>query len=110
MLYDMNKQELKNITALESSIPFVETFISWIKKKKLETPATFFLEMNRPLMPLAHPAAVLCGTFVAPFFGPDYYEKIEALRDPAILDAVLNRLAGRGPEDADGPQPKEIHP
>ena len=106
----MAQKEARNIPVADSGIAFAETLIKWIRKKKLETPATFFLEMHRPLMPLAYPAAVLCGTFVAPFFGPDYYEKIEALRDPAILDAVLNRLAGRGPEDADGPQPKETHP
>ncbi|GEM_PF-2524928 len=72
-----------------------DTLIRWIKDKRLETPATLFLEMHRPLMPLAWSAAVLCGAFVAPFFGPDYYEKIEALRDPALLDKLLDRLAGR---------------
>lgn len=70
----------------------------WIQAKHLESPAAFFLEIHRPLMPLAWPAAVLCGTFLAPFLGgPDYYDRIEALRDPAVLDRVLARLA-KSPE------------
>lgn len=77
------------------AIPFADTFVRWIREKKLEAPVSLFLEMHRPLMPLAHPAAVLCGTFIAPFCGPDYYDKIEALRNPAVLDDLLDRLAGR---------------
>ena len=106
----MAQKEARNIPVADSGIAFAETLIKWIRKKKLETPATFFLEMHRPLMPLAYPAAVLCGTFVAPFFGPDYYEKIEALRDPATLDQMLDRLAGRGPGGESGAQPKDVHP
>jgi len=89
------KQEPNEIGVADSSIAFADTLIRWIKNKKLEAPATLFLEMNRPLMPLAHPAAVMFGAFVAPFFGPDYYDKIEALRDPAMLDKLLDRLADR---------------
>jgi hypothetical protein len=72
----------------------------WVRRKKLETPAALFLEVHRPLMPLAWPAAVLVGPFIAPLFGPDYYEKIEALRDPAALDRVLARLSARAVSDA----------
>lgn len=75
--------------------PLTDRLCEWVLRKKLETPVAFFLEIHRPLMPLAWPAAVLCGTFIAPFFGPDYYERIEALRDPAVLDRVLGRLSKR---------------
>jgi len=81
--------------AVTRDIPFADTLVRWIREKKLEAPASFFLEMHRPLMPLAYPAAVMFGTFIAPFVGPDYYEKIEALRTPAVLDDLLDRLAGR---------------
>lgn len=71
----------------------VERACDWIRRKKLEAPAAFLLEIHRPLMPLAWPAATLVGPVVAPFVGPDYYERVEALRDPALLDAVLARLS-----------------
>ncbi len=83
------------MAAAASGTACADALVRWIRDKKLEAPASLFLEMHRPLMPLAHPAAVLCGTFIAPFFGPDYYEKIEALRDPATLDTLLDKLAGR---------------
>jgi hypothetical protein len=64
----------------------------WIRRRKLEAPAVFFLEIHRPLMPLMWPAAVMCGPFIAPWIGPGYYDKIESLRDPGVLDRVLERL------------------
>jgi hypothetical protein len=91
----MAEQEIGEVKAADSTIAFADTLIRWVKKKRLEAPATLFLEMHRPLMPLAFPAAVMLGTFAAPFFGPDYYDQIEALRDPAVLDRVLARLADR---------------
>jgi hypothetical protein len=90
----MAQQDKKDEAVQDSNLAFLDTFINWVKKKKLEMPATFFLEMNRPLMPLAHPLALLSGTFIAPFFGPDYYEKIEALKDSKFLDNILDKLAG----------------
>ena len=75
-------------------LAFLDPLVRWIRGKRLQAPAAFVLEMHRPLMPLAWPAAVMAGTFVAPFFGPDYYEKIEQLRDPAALDCMLERLSG----------------
>ena len=103
----MADQERPDIQPAYNGIPFGDTLIRWIKKKKLETPATLFLEMHRPLMPLAHPAAVMLGAFVAPLFGPDYYEKIEALRDPKVLDKLLARLADRNPEGDSEPRREE---
>lgn len=93
-------QEVQTTTAASGGSAWADTLVRWIRDKKLEAPATLFLEMHRPLMPLAHPAAILCGTVVAPFFGPDYYEQIEALRDPAVLDTLLDKLAGRTGESS----------
>jgi len=77
-----------------AELSFLDPLAGWIRARGLQAPAAFVLEMHRPLMPMAFPAAVMAGTVVAPFFGPDYYEKIEALRDPAALDWMLNRLSG----------------
>ena len=69
-----------------------ETLLRWVRRKGLRAPAALLLEMHRPLMPLAWSAAMLVGGVVAPLFGPNYYEKIEALRDPKLLDRLLARL------------------
>lgn len=70
----------------------LDALLSWVERKRLQAPAALLLEMHRPLMGLAWPAAVLFGTLLAPFIGPGYYQKIEALRDPATLDRLLERL------------------
>ena len=101
------EQDPNKLAEVNEALSIVDLLVKWIKAKRLETPATLFLEMHRPLMPLAWPAAVMCGTFLAPFFGPDYYDKIEALRDPAALDRLLERLAARDAEGGNGIRPKE---
>ncbi|MBM4035751.1 MAG: hypothetical protein FJ291_28765 [Planctomycetes bacterium] len=74
-----------------------EAVIRWIERKRLQAPAALFLEMHRPLMPLAWTAAMLASPILAPFLGPDYYERIKALRDPAVVDRLIKRLeASRG--------------
>ncbi|HUS92345.1 MAG TPA: hypothetical protein VM695_10870 [Phycisphaerae bacterium] len=76
---------------------FGEGVLRWIERHELQGPAAVVLELHRPLMPLAWTAAVLAGAFVAPLFGPDYYRKIEALRDPALLDRMIRRLESSAP-------------
>ena len=76
-------------------LSFLDPLVGWIRAKGLQAPAAFVLELHRPLLPMAFPAAVMAGTLVAPFMGgPAYYEKIKALRDPAALDWMLKRLSG----------------
>ena len=70
----------------------LEGVLRWIERKQLQAPAAMVLEMHRPLMPLAWTMATLAGSAVAPFVGPDYYKRIEALRDPQMLDRLLKRL------------------
>jgi len=89
-------------------LSFLDPLVGWIRAKGLQAPAAFVLEMHRPLMPMAFPAAVMAGTLVAPFFGPGYYKKIEALRDPAALDCVLERLSGRQVSGEGGVQEKGV--
>lgn len=79
-----------------------ETLLRWVRRKGLRAPATLLLEMHRPLMPLAWWAAMLAGGVVAPLFGPNYYEKIEALRDPKLLDRLLARLEADDDDQSEG--------
>lgn len=85
------------ILSMDADTGIPEMVLRWVMKKRLQAPAAMLLEMHRPLMPLAWPAAVIFGGVFAPFFGPDYYERIEALRDPALLDRVLKRLEAGEP-------------
>jgi hypothetical protein len=70
----------------------IDAVLGWVERKGLQAPAAMLVEMHRPLLPLAWSAAVLLGGVLAPFIGPDYYQKIDALRDPAALDRLLERL------------------
>jgi hypothetical protein len=70
----------------------LEGVLRWIERKRLQAPAAMVLEMHRPLMPLAWTMATLAGPVAATFVGPEYYQKIEALRDPQMLDRLLKRL------------------
>ena len=79
-----------------------EKLLRWIERKRLQMPAVLVLELHRPLMPLAWSAAMLFGGFIAPLVGPDYYEKVEALRDPALLDRLLKRLEASRDSGGDG--------
>jgi hypothetical protein len=78
-------------TGSDSQDP-LDAVLAWVERKGLQAPAAMLLEMHRPLMPLAWSAAMLFGGVLAPFVGPDYYKRIEALRDPAALDRLLERL------------------
>ena len=81
---------------------FGEGVFRWIERAGLGGPAAVVLELHRPLMPLAWTAAMLAGGIVAPLFGPDYWRKIEALRDPKLLDRLLARLEAPASGGGDG--------
>jgi len=80
----------------------LEGVVRWIEWKQLQAPAVAALEMHRPLMPLAWTLAMLAGPALAPFVGHDYYEKIKALRDPTMLDRLLERLEASRLNGSDG--------
>jgi len=85
--------------ALDGSPGLAESLLRWVERKRLQAPVALLLAMHRPLMPLAWSLAVLFGAILAPFFGADYYKKIEALREPTALDRVLQRLERSAEED-----------
>jgi hypothetical protein len=78
-----------------------DALLRWIERKRLQGPASVLLEMHRPLMPLAWPMAMLFSGVLAPFLGRNYLRKLAALRDPALLDRVLDRLERSRREDRD---------
>ena len=79
-----------------------DALLRWIERRRLQGPASLLLEMHRPLMPLAWPMAMLFSGVLAPFLGRDYLRKLEALRDPALLDRVLDRLERSRRQERDG--------
>ncbi len=79
----------------------LERVVRWVERKELQAPAVAVLEMHRPLMPVAWTLAMLVGPALAPFVGPDYYEKIKALRDPQALDRLLKRLEASRRDSSD---------
>jgi len=80
----------------------VERVLRWVERRELQGVAAMVVSMHRPLAPLAWSAAMLVGGVVAPLVGPDYYERIEALRDPATFDRLLARLESGGKDGAEG--------
>ena len=88
----MDDQGDNGIPVMDGSKGLAETLLRWVERKRLQVPAAMLLEMHRPMMPLAWSAAMVFGGVLAPLLGPDYYERIEALRDPAVLDRLLRRL------------------
>jgi hypothetical protein len=88
----MDDQPATPVTCFDGSQGLSEKLLRWVIRKRLQAPAALLLEMHRPLAPLAWTTAVLFGGLIAPLFGQDYYERIEVLRDPALLDRLLERL------------------
>lgn len=59
---DLTEQETEDL---------VENLAFQIRKRKLETPAILFLEMNKPVTRLAGNALIVFTPFIAPFVGMD---------------------------------------
>ncbi len=72
--------------------PWGEKALGWVVRKRLQMPAKLFLEMHRPLQPFLWPFAMVVGGLVAPLFGPDYWKKIESLRDSNVIERAIKRL------------------
>jgi hypothetical protein len=98
----MSDEPDRPVSAPDVSHNPAETLLRWVERKELQVPAALLLELHRPLMPLAWSAAMLLGGVVAPLFGPDYYERIEALRDPRLLDRMLERLEASSRDQGGG--------
>ncbi len=75
----------------------VEELIEWaaekICAKRLELPATIFLEMHLPVSGLLHSAALLGQPVLSPLFGVERFERLQALMgDRQQLRRLIDRI------------------
>jgi len=66
-----------------------------ISKRRLQSPAALFLELNRPIGFLLSQTTLFARPFLGFFLPPeDVTAAAEVLADPDALDELLDRLAG----------------
>jgi hypothetical protein len=64
-----------------------------VVERRLETPATFFLEMNRPLSFIAGQSLLVAMPFLAPILGLQFVEGLSRLlQDRANIDRLIERI------------------
>jgi hypothetical protein len=85
----------------------MDEIVSRIRRYGLETPALFFLEMNRPLAGIAGLASFMATPLFGAFLGLNRVEKYAAMiADPDALDALARRLdEARDEKRAGRPEP-----
>ena len=81
----------------------IEKLARAIAARRLEVPATLFLELNRPLGFLFSQATFFARPFLG-FFLParDVEAAAEVLDDPAALDRLMDRISALSAEEAAG--------
>lgn len=71
----------------------IEKLARAIVTRRLEAPATLFLELNRPLGFIYSQAAFFARPFLSFFLSPaDVQAAAEALDDPKAMDSLLDRI------------------
>lgn len=86
----MNESQL-TAEERQAALDFVE---ARIRRYGLETPATMFLEINRPLAGIAGQAAYVFTPLFGAFLGLDKVERYASLiGDRSALDDLINRLS-----------------
>lgn len=79
----------------------IEKAASEIRRRKLETPAIFAIEMHKPLANVGAHAALALSPFLIPFFGMDNVGAYSAIfRERRNLDRLLDKLADAPAEGA----------
>lgn len=78
----------------------VEALIEWaaqkITERKLELPATLFLEMHLPVAGLLHSAVLLGQPMLSPLFGVERIDRLAALvSDRQSLRRLLERIQAK---------------
>ena len=67
--------------------------VEWVRERRLELPVSLFLEMHLPLTTVVHTSALLLQPVLAPFFGIDRVEKLNALfADRERVARIAERL------------------
>jgi hypothetical protein len=81
-----------------------------VVRRGLETPAVFFLELNRPLTFLAGQATHVLAPFLAPLVGIGKMQEVSRLLDdPRSIDRLLERiecLQRDAPAERESPAPE----
>jgi hypothetical protein len=92
-------QERADREARQSQV--IEEFARAVVARKLEAPATLFLELNRPLGFLYSQAALFARPFVS-FFLPalEMEGAAEVIDDPEALDRLIERIGELSAERA----------
>ena len=80
----------------------IEKLSTAIKKRGLETPATLFLEMHKPLANIAGQSAIAFSPFLAPFFGMgNVHDYSRLMMKRENFDLLLDRLEAQVHEKPD---------
>ena len=75
----------------------LETVALAVRRRGLQTPALFFIEMNRPLGFTACQGLIALAPFIAPLLGLDRVQKLgRLLADPRAVDELVTRLESPG--------------
>jgi hypothetical protein len=81
-----------NLSAPESDA-LLHQLAEAVVRRGLETPAVFFLELNRPLTFLAGQATHVLMPFLAPLVGVGRMQEVSRLLDdPRSIDRLLERI------------------
>ncbi len=71
----------------------IEDVSSAVVKRKLETPAILFLEMNKPLSYIASQGLIVTMPFLGPILGPDRIAKFSRfLQSPDNVERLIQRI------------------
>jgi len=85
----------------------IEDLATHIVRRRLETPAVLFLEMNRPLSFIGSQALIMAMPLLGPLFGPEKlarYSKL--LSDRQNIEKLINRIEELSAERDRGQTPK----
>lgn len=81
----------------------IEKLARAIVSRRLEAPATLFLELNRPLGFIYSQAAFFARPFLSFFLSPtDVQAAAEVLDDPKAMEALLERISALGSAEPRG--------
>jgi hypothetical protein len=87
------KHSLEEDPSVAESDALLDQLAGAVVRRGLETPAVFFLELNRPLTFLAGQATHVLAPFLAPLVGIGRMQELSRLLDdPRSIDRLLERI------------------
>ncbi len=77
----------------EKEAEMIDQLADQISKRRMEVPATLFLEMHKPLAGIGSQALIAFSPFLAPFVGIDNVNEWSRLiRNREAIDRLIERL------------------